>query len=183
MQQQLKDKLQAIANEVVQILVKKDDAYGSSWKGHGGFSAFFNLHRKYSRVENMAAEFKYDLFEAMRTYPDGPDSLKDLVGYALLTLSETHPLDHDLLVEQFLPPNVGGCGAHVNSAYCGKMALCPECWSTDIEDAAHAIETMEIRDNKKEEDDGAGPEYVNQDRIGDTPMRGVEEPKKGGDYS
>lgn len=115
MKQELESKLRAIANEVVDLLVEKDPAYGSSWKAHGGFSAFFNLHRKYSRVENMAEQHQFDLFEAVATFPDGPDSLKDLIGYALLTLSETYAPDPEVYVEvrlkqgsPFLPEDYEG---------------------------------------------------------------------------
>ena len=90
MDENLRNKLQWIADEIVEILAVKDDAYGSSWKSHGGFSAFFQLDRKYSRIERMAKASHYDLFMAMLDYPDGPDTMKDLIGYALLTLSETY---------------------------------------------------------------------------------------------
>lgn len=87
---ELKQRLQATADEIVSILEKKDDEYGSSWKSRGGFSAFFQLDRKWSRIEKMAAEQNYDLFAAIDSHDDGPDALLDLIGYALLTLSETY---------------------------------------------------------------------------------------------
>lgn len=177
MQQKLKDKLQALANEVVQILIEKDDIYGSSWKSHEGFSAFFNTERKWSRIENMARENGYDLFAAVRSSPEGEDALKDLIGYALLTLSETHVLDHDILIDKFLPKPITGCGEPVDNVLCGKVAFCPECWSMGQEDAAHLIETGEMMEeitrrgmevteqdpNDKKIDGEPGPEYVNQD--------------------
>jgi hypothetical protein len=95
MKQELRDKLQRIANEIVEIVAEKDDAYGSSWKSHGGFSAFFQLDRKWSRVEKMAKEHQYDLFAGVDGYTEGPDALKDLIGYALLTLSETYDPPND----------------------------------------------------------------------------------------
>ena len=90
MNPRLRARLQTTADEIVRILSIKDDQYGSSWKAYGGFSAFFNLQRKWSRIENMSQEQKYDLFTAVHVNPDGPDALKDLVGYSLLTLSETY---------------------------------------------------------------------------------------------
>ncbi len=90
MKEELKNKLQWIADEIVEILVVKDDAYGSSWKAHGGHSAFFQLDRKWSRILEMSKASKYDVFMAMLDYTDGPDTMKDLIGYALLTLSETY---------------------------------------------------------------------------------------------
>lgn len=88
MQPHEKERLQQIADEIVQTIIKKDEAYGSSWKDHGGFSAFFNLHRKYSRVEHGASQFQYDLFKSTIELEEGKDSLEDLVAYALLTLVE-----------------------------------------------------------------------------------------------
>lgn len=85
-----REKLQKIADEVVQIIVEKEKVYGSSWKDHGGFSAFFNLHRKYSRVEHGAEKFQYDLFKSTIEIDEGVDSLQDLIAYALLTLSEVY---------------------------------------------------------------------------------------------
>jgi hypothetical protein len=82
------EKLREVADRIVDTIVKKDEAYGSSWKDHGGFSAFFNLHRKYSRVEHGASQFQYDLFKSTIELEEGKDSLEDLVAYALLTLVE-----------------------------------------------------------------------------------------------
>ena len=90
MNQELRQKLQDTADEIVRILAEKDDAYGSSWKSRGGYSAFFQLDRKWSRLEQMAEGSKYDIFMAILDYQDGPDTLKDLIGYALLILSETY---------------------------------------------------------------------------------------------
>ena len=103
MEPELRKKLQAIADEVVEILAEKDDSYGSSWKAHGGFSAFFNLDRKFSRIETMAENQQYDLFEAITIEIDGPDALKDLIGYALLTLSETYTPGNGIEVTETVP--------------------------------------------------------------------------------
>lgn len=80
--------LREVADKIVATIIKKDAAYGSSWKDHGGFSAFFNLHRKYSRVEHGAEQFQFDLFKSTIELEEGEDSLEDLVAYALLTLTE-----------------------------------------------------------------------------------------------
>lgn len=86
------DNIIAHAMNVVQTLQIKNPKYGDSWKSHGGFSAFFNTQRKWSRVENLASKYKFDLFAALRETDDEPDgmeeTLKDLIGYALLALDE-----------------------------------------------------------------------------------------------
>jgi hypothetical protein len=85
------EKMLVIAKEIVNTIEVKDKAYGSSWKSHGGFSAFFNLDRKYSRIQNMARDQEWDMFAAMVSNPEsGPDALKDLIAYALLILAETY---------------------------------------------------------------------------------------------
>jgi hypothetical protein len=85
------EKMLATTRSIIETIEIKDRAYGSSWKSHGGFSAFFNLDRKYSRVQNMAKDSDWDIFTAMALNPtDGPDALRDLIAYALLILSETY---------------------------------------------------------------------------------------------
>lgn len=77
---------------VIDTLAKKNPKYGESWKSKGGFSAFFNLDRKWSRVENLAREHNYDIFaaiDATGTEEDGMiDALCDLLGYTLLALDD-----------------------------------------------------------------------------------------------
>ncbi len=82
------NKLSSIVAEVVAILEIKDDAYGSSWKSKGGYSAFFNLERKSSRLETAAAACQYDIFKACIEIPGTLDALKDLIGYAILIIAE-----------------------------------------------------------------------------------------------
>ena len=62
------------------------------WKSHGGFSAFFNLDRKFSRVETASKIHDYDVFMACRELPLTLDGLKDLVGYSLLIIAEVAEL-------------------------------------------------------------------------------------------
>lgn len=107
MNQHQKEKMLLTTQEIITTIEIKDVAYGSSWKAHGGFSAFFNLDRKYSRVQNMAEEQNFDLFKAMEVHPEsGPDALKDLIAYALLTLAETYdpPGWSTIEVEETMPP-------------------------------------------------------------------------------
>ena len=84
-----KERLQKIADEIVQTIIKKDEAYGSSWKSHGGYSAFFNLDRKYIRGDSGASPIQDHLVKASIELEGGRDSLEDLIAYALLTLMET----------------------------------------------------------------------------------------------
>lgn len=109
MNQAQHEKMLLTMQEIIATIEIKDKAYGSSWKAHGGFSAFFNLDRKYSRIENMAKEHNYNLFDAVWSCAEGPDTLKDLIAYALLTLSETYdPIGwSSMIVEETMPPRKG----------------------------------------------------------------------------
>lgn len=94
------------AQRVIEVLQVKNPKYGDSWKSRGGYSAFNNLDRKWSRVETLAEQHHYDIFaaiEATRDQPDGMlESLKDLMGYVVLILDEMEKLTtEDELDETF----------------------------------------------------------------------------------
>src|ERR1041385_8547973 len=82
----------AIAGHVIDVLGVKNPKYGESWKSKGGFSAFFNLDRKWSRVETLAAKYDYDIFAAIDATAGQPDgmieALSDLMGYDMLILDD-----------------------------------------------------------------------------------------------
>lgn len=84
--------IQAHANKVIATLRVKNPKYGDSWKAQGGFSAFFNTSRKWSRIENLAKQYSYDIFAALRDTDQEEDgmeeAMRDLVGYLLLALDE-----------------------------------------------------------------------------------------------
>lgn len=91
-------KLRVASDEIIDLIVKKNPAYGGSWKAHGGYSAFFNLDRKWSRVQTAASRCHFDVFEAMEKHPDTVDALKDLIAYSLLSLCEVCVVNEDQLV-------------------------------------------------------------------------------------
>jgi hypothetical protein len=90
-----------ICKIIVEVLKIKNPKYGDSWKAKGGYSAFFNLDRKWSRVEHLASQHGYDIFAAMRAthgQPDGmEEALRDLLGYGVLTLDELFQAEGDKL--------------------------------------------------------------------------------------
>jgi len=72
---------------VVAQLEIKDRDYGSSWRKYEGLSAFFNLSRKWDRMETQAKSRGNDIIVmANDARRDGcRDDLTDFVGYGLLT--------------------------------------------------------------------------------------------------
>ena len=94
--------LWAYALSVVHVLRIKNPKYGDSWKQYGGYSAFMNLARKWSRIEHLASQHNYDIFAAImatKGQPDGmEESLRDLEGYGLLILEDQSRCDADFPV-------------------------------------------------------------------------------------
>lgn len=80
-----------IAEEIADLVLKKDEEYGASWKKHGGQGAFFAAWRKMDRLEVQMKRHGYDVFAALRdstSSEDLRDTVKDAIGYMLLWLSE-----------------------------------------------------------------------------------------------
>lgn len=100
MSKTLREKLEEQAAEIIDTIVEKDAAYGSSWKRYGGHSAFFNLMRKADRAAEMASQHQYDLFEAAVSEEEGVDTIQDLIAYGLLTLTEIHIPGNGIEVEE-----------------------------------------------------------------------------------
>lgn len=87
----LHDKLVAITDEDVRVLVEKDKDYGSSWKKRGGSGAFFMLARKWDRLENQVQQHNFDIFAAInkdRREEGILDDIRDLRRYLELVESE-----------------------------------------------------------------------------------------------
>lgn len=90
--QERKDNMSRLSEYVIDVLATKNPKYGESWKSHGGHSAFFNMQRKFSRIETLASRHGYDIFQAIdatKLEPDGMvESILDEIGYLLLILDE-----------------------------------------------------------------------------------------------
>jgi len=119
-----------ICDRVVATLAKKNPKYGESWKSHGGFSAFFNTQRKWSRIENLASHHGYDVFKAIDATASEDDgmveTMLDLVGYLLLILDDR--VVRDLLTVTLVMKDAvkkHRCdGEHAGPTVCED----PECW-------------------------------------------------------
>ena len=88
----LRTRLQNLANADVDVLCVKDAEYGSSWKKRGGVGAFMMLARKFDRLENAVQREHYDIFSAISEdeRPEGIlDDIRDLRRYLLLVEDET----------------------------------------------------------------------------------------------
>jgi len=82
--------VEEICDEDVQVLVKKNASYGSSWRKRGGVGAFMMLARKWDRIENICSQHGYDILElgicevAHETKDGILDDIADLRRYLLL---------------------------------------------------------------------------------------------------
>lgn len=82
-----------LANLDVDIIEKKNAAYGASWRKRGGVGAFMMLARKWDRLETQVAKHGYDIFQAANVDTIGNydesllDTIKDLRAYLLLVES------------------------------------------------------------------------------------------------
>lgn len=74
-------------NELQQTLIKKNtdygDAFAKRFQKHGILSAFIRMEDKWLRLENLIANKNNNLVDESIE-----DTVKDLIGYGLLTLIE-----------------------------------------------------------------------------------------------
>jgi len=76
-----REKLQSVAYEVVNLVMKKNADYGDAWQKLGIFSPLINIADKTCRVENLTSGRKALVID------EGVEStLRDIVGHALLAL-------------------------------------------------------------------------------------------------
>lgn len=85
------DRVPAIAQHDVDVLLKKDKEYGGSWKLRGGTGAFMMLARKWDRIDNLVKRPAYML-------PDAEGNTRaaerwDIFQHALLDNREEGLLD------------------------------------------------------------------------------------------
>lgn len=83
--------MRARVNELVDLAIKKDASYGSSWKKRGGPGAFLTAVRKFDRLEAQVEKVGYDVFDVSVAPEDGEsidETLKDAINYCLLILVE-----------------------------------------------------------------------------------------------
>lgn len=88
------DHLARIVTECEQLVRAKEDIYGGSWKQRGGVGAYFVSVRKFDSLEALVKAKGYDVFADLTHKGDGTieDTLRDIVGYGLLILSERRRL-------------------------------------------------------------------------------------------
>lgn len=78
-----------ICKKICWTLRKKEVHYKGSWQKRGGPGAFMMLARKWDRIESIAQEHGYDIFEAMmKNNGDIVDDIDDLIGYLVLCRAE-----------------------------------------------------------------------------------------------
>ncbi len=103
------NRLFEITKQDIKTVSQKDQDYGGSWKKYGGVGAYFNVARKWDRIEAMVKGIRevdhgshivtapqYDLFGHVQADPshDGLiESIRDLRGYLLLVEEELMELN------------------------------------------------------------------------------------------
>jgi hypothetical protein len=101
--------LEAITQRDIATLHRKEATYGGSWKKRGGAGAFMVSFRKADRLENIAANYGYDIFKALAADMSGADGsalaeLRDLRQYLMLIEGEALArLDDETLLPGPLP--------------------------------------------------------------------------------
>lgn len=77
--------IEDLAKKDAAVLTEKGKSYGDSWKRRGGVGAMMMLARKWDRIENIAKEHHWDIFEAAGINAgDILDDIQDLRCYLLL---------------------------------------------------------------------------------------------------
>lgn len=94
-----RDHLLTKAQQIAEMVLRKDLEYGASWKKRGGVGAAFVMIRKIDRLEEQLRKHNYDVFSALADRTTGEsleDTIRDLIGYLLLILSEHEVRRHEL---------------------------------------------------------------------------------------
>ena len=100
------DEVRALAEQIIQVGVKKNAEYGESWSKSGGQGAWFQgVSRKISRIETQIENMDYNLFD-VSVDPSVTESidetLKDLVMYSLLTLVRRQKIVDEIKNQEYL---------------------------------------------------------------------------------
>lgn len=76
-----KDKLESLTFDIIDLIMEKNKDYKDAWQRYGIFTPLIRLNDKLLRVENLIGGH-----EALIADEKVEDTLKDIVGYALLAL-------------------------------------------------------------------------------------------------
>lgn len=95
-------RMTAVSEQDRKVLLEKNRDYGESWKKRGGVGAYMMLARKWDRIENLAKDAGFDIFELYRRNPgDVRDDIKDLRRYLILVEQEMMREEHEVEDAQF----------------------------------------------------------------------------------
>jgi Na+-translocating ferredoxin:NAD+ oxidoreductase RnfA subunit len=75
-----KGKLEYISDAVVDLVLKKNHDYGDAWQRYGIFTPLIRINDKILRLKTLASVYALVVDEGIE------DTLKDIIGYALLAL-------------------------------------------------------------------------------------------------
>jgi hypothetical protein len=113
-----KDKLQNISNNVIELVVKKNHDYGDAWQRFGIFTPLIRINDKILRVKTLQGK------EALVAEEAIADTLKDIIGYAMLALLYLEEEDGKRPIEQFdfFGCIDGQCGYNSCDSVCDNCA-------------------------------------------------------------
>jgi hypothetical protein len=89
--EELRQDLELTASADIEVLLKKEREYGSSWKKRGGVGAFMMLARKWDRIETNCSNWQWDIFNAYDNDSRAEgilDDIADLRRYLMLVQVE-----------------------------------------------------------------------------------------------
>ena len=79
-----KEKFEKVINNIKEIILKKNILYDSSVFKHGEIGIFVRLSDKFSRLEYLLKDLKFDLDDEQRQILT--DTILDICGYSILWL-------------------------------------------------------------------------------------------------
>jgi len=131
--------IDAVLERCGNVVKRKDEEYGGSWKKRGGRSAWFMLARKWDRLEEQVSKSDDDIFlAASNDHRDEGilDDVRDLMGYLVLVESEimaqrdltkSDNINTPKFVGVLIPPQEYVCPfANIGETKC-ERAKCSHC--------------------------------------------------------
>lgn len=80
------DKLNKRIEEIIDLVVEKNRAYGDAWQLYGPLTALIRIREKLVRLDNVTAGEDGELEITVKSCNAAKEELRDIIGYSLLAL-------------------------------------------------------------------------------------------------